>query len=91
MVNSNEEINFNYNKIKYYKVDKSQIKENKKLLQQNKGNLFSFLYNDKLKTLILLLINKYQSNLEEIYLINKNELNAFYLDNINKLINKNNN
>jgi len=79
IVNAVHEISFNDKKIKCYKVVK------------NIENLFVFFYNDKLKTLILLLIYEYKNKLEEVYLINKKYLEVFYLDNINKLINENNN
>ena len=77
IVNSLHEINLNDNKIKCYKVE------------QNKENLVGFFYNDKLKALILLLIYEYKNNLEEVYLINRKYLEAFYLDNIIKIINEN--
>ena len=74
IVNSVHEINLNDKKIKCYRVE------------QNKENLVSFFYNDKLKALILLLIYEYENKLEEVYLINKKYLDAFNLDNIIKLI-----
>ena len=77
IVNSVHEINLNDKKIKCYRVE------------QNKENLVSFFYNDKLKALILLLIYEYENNLEEVYLINKKYLDAFNLDNIIKLIYEN--
>jgi hypothetical protein len=85
IVNANKEINFNKKNIKYYKVDKSQIKEYNKELQQNKDN-----HNDKLKALILLLIYEYKNSLEKVYLINRKYLDTFYFDDICKLINEQN-
>ena len=79
-INVNKEINFNNKNIKCYKVDKSQIKENNTELQQNKDN-----NNDKLKTLILLLIYEYKNKLEEVYLIDKKYLDTVYLNDIYKL------
>ena len=78
IVNSVHEINLKDEKIKCYRVD------------QNKENLVSFFYNDKLKALILLLIYEYKNNLEEVvYLINKKYLDSLNLDNIIKLIYEN--
>ena len=85
-INVNKEINFNNKNIKCYKVDKSQIKENNTKLQQNKDN-----NNDKLKTLILLLIYEYKNKLEEVYLIDKKYLDTVYLNDIYKLINEDDN
>ena len=79
-ITANKEININNKNIKCYKVDNSQIKENNMELQQNKDN-----HNDKLKTLILLLIYEYKNNLEEIYLIDKKYLDSIYLNDICKL------
>jgi len=48
-------------------------------------------YNDKLIALILLLIYENKNKLEKVYLIDKKYLDAFYLDDISKLINENDN
>ena len=91
LIDENQIININDTKIKCYKVDKNPIKEKDEDIKQTNDNLFQIFYDDKLKVLILLLIYEYNNNLEEVYLINKKYLDAFYLEEINKLINKNDN